>query len=68
MGIAISQIEDEVHFDTVIYGVWCQESDPRSTLTEYLQCLVPGERPEVHFDWLFTVFGARDVKGLRRGS
>eukprot|EP00972_Heterocapsa_arctica_P012450 1829175-Heterocapsa_arctica.AAC.1 len=41
LGIALSQIEDEVHFDS------------------YLRCLVPGERPEVHFDWLFKVFGAR---------
>eukprot|EP00972_Heterocapsa_arctica_P027497 4043474-Heterocapsa_arctica.AAC.1 len=59
MGIALSQIEDEVRFDTlfmvfgarkatrgqlllIIYSVWCQESAPRSTLTDYLWCLVPG--------------------------
>eukprot|EP00972_Heterocapsa_arctica_P109225 16082983-Heterocapsa_arctica.AAC.1 len=42
-----------------IYRVWGQESGPRSTLTYYLQCLGPGQCPEVHFDLQFTVFRAR---------
>eukprot|EP00972_Heterocapsa_arctica_P088828 13099706-Heterocapsa_arctica.AAC.1 len=63
LGSALSQIEDEVHFDLLfivfgarraapgplcltIYSAWCQESAPRSTVTHYLQCMVPGERPE----------------------
>ena len=37
-------------------------------MTRYLLCLVPGERPEVHFDWLFINFGAREVKGFHGPS
>eukprot|EP00972_Heterocapsa_arctica_P031812 4687863-Heterocapsa_arctica.AAC.1 len=66
--IAISQIEDEVHFD-LLFSVFGARRATRGQLRLAIYRVWCQESaPEVHFELLFTVFGARGVKPLHKPS